>query len=289
MNNKLAAIISVLVSSGVLALTSLAFSPIATAAPAALPSASPGKLNVKTPTISGTVKVGKTVKANTGTWKAGSAVLSGADFKYQWYRAGKTIAGANQRTYLIKPADYKKKLTVKVTGVKKGYAAQAKTSKGKKVGAGALSTAIPRITGTVATGKQLVASTGCWKAGSAKVTSVKYQWYRNKSKIKKATKATYVPVAADKGKKIRVKVTGAASGYAKATKYSAYTAKVLATSTGAQVLRVATPACPAPPPPTETPGGNPGTGTGTDPAPAPQTTVTFNGNGGTASAISKTV
>lgn len=77
-----------------------------------------------TPTISGTVKVGKTLTAKPGTWKP-----SGVSFSYQWKRSGTAISGATKATYKLTKSDKGKKITVTVTGTKTGYASVSKTSK----------------------------------------------------------------------------------------------------------------------------------------------------------------
>jgi hypothetical protein len=76
------------------------------------------------PTISGTAKVGKKLTAKAGTWKP-----SGVKLKYQWYRGSKKISGATKKTYTLTSADKGKKIKVKVTGSKKGYASKTKSSK----------------------------------------------------------------------------------------------------------------------------------------------------------------
>lgn len=81
-----------------------------------------GRLSVKTPKISGTTKVGSTLKASTGKW------TGGAKFTYKWLRDGKTISGATKASYRLQGADEGKRLQVKVTGRKAGYASAAKTS-----------------------------------------------------------------------------------------------------------------------------------------------------------------
>ncbi|WP_298131782.1 hypothetical protein [Micropruina sp.] len=76
-----------------------------------------------TPKISGTAKVGKKLTAKPGTWKP-----SGTKLSYQWYRNSTKISGATKSTYKLVKADKKKKITVKVTGKKDGYANTTKTS-----------------------------------------------------------------------------------------------------------------------------------------------------------------
>jgi hypothetical protein len=83
-----------------------------------------GKTTAATPKISGTAKVGKTLKAKPGTWKP-----KGFSFTYQWFRSGAAISGAIKASYKPTIADKGKKLTVKVTGKKAGYPTITKASK----------------------------------------------------------------------------------------------------------------------------------------------------------------
>ncbi|MBK7820131.1 MAG: hypothetical protein IPJ61_03405 [Tessaracoccus sp.] len=172
-----------------------------------------------TPKISGTAQVGKKLTASPGTWKP-----SGVKLTYQWLRDGKKISGATRSTYTLKSADKGKKISVAVTGKKTGYVTVTKTSaKTKAVKAGALAAKTPKISGTAQVGKKLTAKPGAWKPTGLKFT---YQWYRGSSKIKGATKSTYTLKSADKGKKIKVKVTGKKSGYTTASKTSKATSTV---------------------------------------------------------------
>lgn len=77
----------------------------------------------KTPTISGTAKVGKKLTAKTGTWTAGTT------FSYRWYANGTAISKATKSTFTLTKAQKGKRITVKVTGTKSGYATVTKTSK----------------------------------------------------------------------------------------------------------------------------------------------------------------
>jgi hypothetical protein len=74
-------------------------------------------------------------------------------------------------------------------------------------------------------GATLTASPGTWVPGGVEFA---YQWYRGSSAIKNAKQATYTVSATDLGKKLRVRVTGAADGYASVVAYSAFTAAVKA-------------------------------------------------------------
>ena len=170
------------------------------------------------PKITGTAKVGSTVKATTGTWSP-----KPSSFAYQWYRDGKAISGAKKAQYTLAAADAGKKLTVTVTAKKSGYASTPKTSAAKTVAKGTFTAApVPKITGTAKVGSTLKVTVGTWKPKPA----FTYQWYRSGKVISGATKSSYKLVAADKGKTLTVKVTGTKAGYATKAKTSAKTVKV---------------------------------------------------------------
>jgi hypothetical protein len=75
------------------------------------------------PKISGTAKVGKTLKVKVGKWSPKPK------FKYQWYANGKAIKKATKATFKVAKAQVGKKITVKVTGSKTGYKTKTVTSK----------------------------------------------------------------------------------------------------------------------------------------------------------------
>lgn len=187
--------------------------------------------SVSKPSISGTRKVGREL---TVTAKSKPAAT---EWTYQWHRNGSPIASATARTYRLTGADYGKRITVTATASLAGYVtttskASARTAKIKR---GTLTTQAPKISGAAEIGGRLAAQAAGWTEGS----TFSYQWYRNSKKIKTATQATYLPVKADKGKRLTVKVTGRQTGYASKSRTSAKTAKVaLATIPEAHRLRV---------------------------------------------------
>lgn len=67
----------------------------------------------------------------------------------------------------------------------------------------------PKITGVKKVGETLTAVVGTWKPAP---TTVSYQWLRNSKKIDGATASTYVLTDADRGYRIRVKVTASGIG-----------------------------------------------------------------------------
>jgi hypothetical protein len=172
------------------------------------------------PTISGTTSVGQTLALSPGTWGPTPVALT-----YQWYRSGSTAVIGTAATYRLVPTDLGTTISVKVTGTKSGYESATKTSAATVVvTAGALSAPVPTISGTARLGQVLTAVPGTWGPGAVGLT---YQWYRGTAAIAGATATTYKLVAADVGKAISVRVTGAKTGYATTSKKSAATPPVL--------------------------------------------------------------
>ncbi|MDF1487427.1 Ig-like domain repeat protein [Tessaracoccus caeni] len=107
-------------------------------------------LTTKTPKITGSAKVGKTLKVDSKSvaWTPAKVTL-----KYQWLRDGKSISGATKSSYKVTKSDAGKKLSVKVTGSKSGYKTVSKTSKTVSVAkvASSVKVSVPSL---VAKGKQ---------------------------------------------------------------------------------------------------------------------------------------
>ncbi|MFT4469799.1 S8 family serine peptidase [Arthrobacter sulfonylureivorans] len=168
------------------------------------------KLITSTPVIVGTGAIGSTLSVNAGAWSP-QPVL----FSYQWLRDGSSITGATGPTYRLTSADTGSKVSVLVTGTKSGYATSVRRS--AAISAGVLATATPMITGNAKVGHLLKATSGPWTPG----VTLTYQWLRNGSPIHRATDTTYVLTAIDVGKSIKLRMTGAKSGYATAARESA--------------------------------------------------------------------
>lgn len=77
----------------------------------------------RAPTISGVRRYGAALTASAGTWSVGGLTPS-----YQWLRGGEPIGGATGRTYRIRPTDLGRRLQVRVTVRKDGYAPARRTS-----------------------------------------------------------------------------------------------------------------------------------------------------------------
>jgi peptidoglycan hydrolase-like protein with peptidoglycan-binding domain len=173
-----------------------------------------------TPKIGGSRTAGSVLTAIPGTWAPAQVTLT-----YQWYRNKTAIRGATAASYQLQAADYKAKIKVAVTGSRLGYYKATKTSaltnavkKGKHT-----SVPTPRVGGTLAVGKDVVAVIGAWVPAPSGFT---YQWYRDNTAIKGATKATYRVQTADRGHTLKVKVSNTGAAFAKTSKFSGNTAKV---------------------------------------------------------------
>ncbi|MCR6033418.1 CHAP domain-containing protein [Nocardioides sp. zg-579] len=79
-------------------------------------------VNDAPPAVVGTPVVGRPVSAEPGAWQP-TATLS-----YQWLAAGQPVAGATTPTFTPTPALQGKRLAVRVTANRKGYAAASATS-----------------------------------------------------------------------------------------------------------------------------------------------------------------
>jgi hypothetical protein len=104
--------------------------PPPTAAPSTPPAPAP-VLSASTPRISGTAKVGRTLKVKVGSWSPRPS------FRYQWYANGKKIGRkGTSGSFRLTSRQKGKRMTVKVTGTKPGYATISKTSRRSKKVAG---------------------------------------------------------------------------------------------------------------------------------------------------------
>lgn len=86
-----------------------------------------GKLVTQRPRIGGKVKVGKRVVARAKGW------TNGTKFRYQWFIGKKAIRGATGKKLTVTRGMKGKKLSVKVTGSKKGFAKASAKSRPSKV------------------------------------------------------------------------------------------------------------------------------------------------------------
>lgn len=179
----------------------------------------PASLTVGVPSVGGAARVGSTLTGSAGIWAPSGLTLS-----WQWLRNGAPVPGAVGASYLLTAADQGTAISLRISGSQPGFAsADATSAATTAVAAGTLAGATPKVSGTAKVGKKLTVKAGTWKPTGV---AVSYQWFRSGKAIKKATKSTYTLVAADRGKKITVKVTGKKAGYTTLVKTSKSTKKV---------------------------------------------------------------
>lgn len=82
----------------------------------------------RSPSVAGTMKVGKTVTARPGTWSPTATVTS-----YQWLRNGKPLTGQTRSSYRLTKADKGKKISVRIRLARPGYQNASATSSGRRV------------------------------------------------------------------------------------------------------------------------------------------------------------
>ncbi|MFE7580545.1 hypothetical protein ACFU5Y_03140 [Streptomyces gardneri] len=70
----------------------------------------------KAPTTTGTVKVGRTLTLNRGTWTPAPS-----SYAYQWYANGRAISGATRSSFTLTRAQLGTKITVRVTASRTGH------------------------------------------------------------------------------------------------------------------------------------------------------------------------
>ncbi len=170
------------------------------------------------PTITGEMRVGRTVTAKTGTWSPRPT------FRYQWYSNGKAIKGATTATLVLTAALRGHRVSVNVAGTRTGYVSKSYTSPARAVAYGEFTkTATPTITGAATMGKTLTAHAGNWGPGKAKVA---YTWYADGKRIAGANTTTLRLAAAQRGKRITVTISVTEAGFHSKSATSKATARV---------------------------------------------------------------
>lgn len=181
----------------------------------------PALAGTAAPKVTGTAKVGARVAATPGSWSAAPS-----SYTYQWKADGTAISGATAATYTVPAAVAGKKLTVTVTAARSGWTGASATSAAVTVAKGDApkATGAPVISGTAKVGRTLKAGKGTW---SPAATSYAYQWYAGGRAISGATTSSLVLKAAQKGKRITVKVIAHRTGHKDGSAVSAATGAVV--------------------------------------------------------------
>ncbi|MFI8526378.1 hypothetical protein ACIGB8_18105 [Promicromonospora sukumoe] len=161
---------------------------------------------LRSPSISGTPQVGRTLTALRGPWTPSPSRTT-----YQWRVDGKAVSGATGSTWKVTSSAKGKKVSVAITGTKTGYTTKTLVSPASAaVKAGVFSTPTPKITGTPKVGAKLAVVRGTW---TPQPTTVKYQWKVAGKVVKGATGSTFKVPSSAKGKRVSVVVTGSRAGY----------------------------------------------------------------------------
>jgi hypothetical protein len=144
-------------------------------------------------TMSGKLAVG-------GSLSAVAAPLAlGARRRFQWLRDGEPISGATESTYDPRDDDAGHLLEVQVTERVDGYDPVSVTSAPQSVSAGGTELTVPTLTPEPAVGVGVQAEIAA--EGAA------YQWLLDGAEINGAHSTCYIPVPADAGKQLQLKLT----------------------------------------------------------------------------------
>ena len=166
------------------------------------------------PTIGGTVQVGETLTADTSGIDDHDG-LANAEFGYQWVREdGGTetdIEGATDSAYTLTDADEGKTVKVRVSFADDAGNAEVLTSDATETVAARPNTPAtgqPTIGGTVQVGETLTADVSdIDDQDGLENVAFSYQWLADDAEIQGATDSTYILVAADEGKTVKVRVS----------------------------------------------------------------------------------
>jgi|GEM_PF-6365520 len=134
------------------------------------------------PKVSGTAKVGKTLRASAGEWPVPGVALS-----YQWLRGGKAIKGATAARYKLKATDAGTRITVRITATRADYpAASSATSTAVKVAKIAPTVSAKLVKRSVKAGAKAKVKITIRAKGVAKPTG-KVRIFDGKKRIKTVT------------------------------------------------------------------------------------------------------
>ena len=161
------------------------------------------------PTITGTVRVGETLTANT-TDISDSDGLNKATFTYQWLADDADITDATGSTYALVAADEGKTVKVRLSFTDDAGNDESLTSAptATVTASNTPATGEPTITGTVRGGETLTANTtDIADSDGLNNATFTYQWLADDTDITDATGSTHALAAADEGKTIKVRIT----------------------------------------------------------------------------------
>ena len=164
-----------------------------------------------TPAISDAVQVGETLTVDT-SGIADEDGLANVSYSYQWLSSRDTeIDGATGSTYTLQGTDLGKIIKVRVTFTDDAGNEETLTSAATdavEARPNSPATGDPTISGTAEVGETLTAdASGIADEDGLTNATFAYQWLADGADITGATGVTYIPVAADEGKAMNVRVT----------------------------------------------------------------------------------
>ena len=176
--------------------------------------ARPNSLATGRPTISGTVRVGEVLTADT-TGIADDDGLDNVSYRYQWVAGGTDLGGATGSTYTLTASEQGQTIQVRVSFTDDAGNETTLTSAATEAVAAkpnSLATGEPSISGTVRVGETLTVDTsGIADADGLENATFSYQWIGNygssDTDIAGATDSGYMLVAGDVGQTIQVRVS----------------------------------------------------------------------------------
>jgi hypothetical protein len=123
------------------------------------------------PKISGTVRVASTLKVSDyGTWKP-----TPSSWRYRWKANGVAITGATSSSFKLTKAQHGKKITVRVTAVRKGFYRSSRTSAATTTVAWPVGVSKPRITSNPVQTRVASGDSASFTVG-ASGGRLRYQW-----------------------------------------------------------------------------------------------------------------
>jgi large repetitive protein len=171
-------------------------------------------VNTAAPKISGSLSIGSTLSVSSGTWSGTQPIT----VSYQWERCSTnggncgSIGGATGSSYKVTSSDASHRLIVVVTGKNSLGSHQVVVTAGNIGGGPPVTTADPKVSGSLSIGSTLTVSSGSW-SGTQPIT-LSYQWDRcdtnggNCQLIGGATGTRYTVTSADAGHRLVSVVTG---------------------------------------------------------------------------------
>ncbi len=164
----------------------------------------PALAATRSPSVTGTPTIDRTLTGAPGTWSATSTLAR------RWLRDSQPIAGASAATYRTTAADVGHDLTFEVTASHAGYTSTSVASAPLRIKAGALRVVTrPALSGTHKVGRRLTGKAGSWTPTASRAR----QWLRDGHPIAGATGRTYRLTTADRGHRVSLRVTASRKGY----------------------------------------------------------------------------